>query len=60
MPNVYLIADSNHGFKMTAIGKLVAQHVVTGDDIQELKPFAFNRFENYAAFGSGITHSPWV
>jgi glycine/D-amino acid oxidase-like deaminating enzyme len=23
-PNVYMIADSNHGFKMTGVGKLLA------------------------------------
>ncbi|MDH3688088.1 MAG: FAD-binding oxidoreductase [Gammaproteobacteria bacterium] len=60
MPNVYMIADSNHGFKMTGIGKLVARHLVSGNDVGELKPFAFNRYEKGTSFGSGTTHSPWV
>ena len=60
LPNVYLIADSNHGFKMTGVGKLVARHIVTGEPVEELKPFALERFRRGEAFGSGVTHSPWV
>lgn len=60
MPNVYMIADSNHGFKMTGVGKLVARHLVTGETVEELKPFAFSRYENGTAYGSGTTHCPWV
>ena len=30
-PNVYMIADSNHGFKMTGVGKLVARLMAGGD-----------------------------
>ena len=60
LPNVYMIADSNHGFKMTGVGKLVAHHLVTGEAVEELKPFAFQRYEAGRAFGSGTTHSPWV
>ena len=36
LPNVYLIADSNHGFKMTGIGKLVELCV---DLVSELSGF---------------------
>jgi glycine/D-amino acid oxidase-like deaminating enzyme len=60
MPNMYMIADSNHGFKMTGVGKLVAQHLVSGQPVAELQPFAFERYVGGQAFGSGTTHSPWV
>ncbi len=50
LPNVFMIADSNHGFKMTGLGSAV----------EELKPFAFSRYERGQAFGSGTTHCPWV
>lgn len=55
-----MIADSNHGFKMTGVGKLVARYLVTGDAVEELKPFALNRYQTGEAYGSGTTHSRWV
>lgn len=58
-PNVYMIADSNHGFKMTGVGKLVAKQL-TGGDAPELKPFAFSRFAEGKTFGASNSHSPWV
>ncbi len=60
MPNVYVIADSNHGFKMTGLGKLVAKQVLDSQPVPQLKPFRFSRYAEGAAFGSGTTHSPWV
>jgi glycine/D-amino acid oxidase-like deaminating enzyme len=60
LPNVFLIADSNHGFKMTGIGKLVAQEVLGSTEVPELKPFSFDRYAAGTAYGSGTTHSPWV
>jgi methylglutamate dehydrogenase subunit A len=59
LPNVYMIADSNHGFKMTGVGKLVARHLM-GDDVRELKPFAFSRYAEGKTFGASQSHSPWV
>lgn len=59
-PNVYMIADSNHGFKMTGIGKLVARQTLGSESVPELRPFGFDRFANGHAFGSGTTNSPWV
>lgn len=58
--NVYMIADSNHGFKMTGVGKLVARHLARGHEVEELKPFAFSRFAEGRAYGSGVTNCPWV
>jgi glycine/D-amino acid oxidase-like deaminating enzyme len=59
-PNLYMIADSNHGFKMTGVGKLVARQIVGSETVPELEPFSFDRYEKGLAFGSGNTHSPWV
>jgi len=60
LPNVYMIADSNHGFKMTGIGKLVAEQVLGSQPVPPLVPFSFDRYAKGQAFGSGTTHSPWV
>lgn len=59
LPNVYMIADSNHGFKMTGVGKLVAKHLM-GEEVTELKPFAFSRFAEGKTYGASNSHSPWV
>lgn len=58
-PNVYMVADSNHGFKMLGAGKLAARYLM-GDDVAELKPFAFSRFAEGWTYGSTNSHSPWV
>jgi len=59
LPNVYMIADSNHGFKMLGAGKLLARYLM-GDDVPELKPFTMDRFAEGRTFGSTNSHSPWV
>jgi glycine/D-amino acid oxidase-like deaminating enzyme len=59
LPNVYMIADSNHGFKMLGAGKLAAKYL-TGDDPVDLKPFRFGRYADGHTFGSTNSHSPWV
>ena len=59
-PNVYMIADSNHGFKMSGVGKLVS-HLLAGDDkVAELEPFAFSRFAEGRTFGASNSNCPWV
>lgn len=60
LSNVYMVADSNHGFKMTGIGKLVAKELAGSQPVDGLQPFRFDRFAKGAAYGSGTTHSPWV
>jgi methylglutamate dehydrogenase subunit A len=60
MENVFMIADSNHGFKMTGIGKLVAEQITGSEPVDELRPFSFDRYAKGLAYGSGTTHSPWV
>jgi glycine/D-amino acid oxidase-like deaminating enzyme len=60
LPNVYMIADSNHGFKMTGAGKLVAKLLVGGNRVEELEPFALGRFAAGRTFGASNSHCPWV
>jgi glycine/D-amino acid oxidase-like deaminating enzyme len=59
LPNVYMIADSNHGFKMLGAGKLAAKYLM-GEDVPDLKPFAFSRYAEGKTFGGSNSHSPWV
>ncbi len=58
-PNVYMIADSNHGFKMLGVGKLLARYLM-GETVPELQPFAFSRYAAGKTFGGSTSHSPWV
>jgi len=58
--NVYLIADSGHGFKMTGVGKLVARHLASGERVPDLAPFGYRRFAEGRTFGGHNTNSPWV
>lgn len=41
--NCFFIADSNHGYKMIGVGKLVAQELC-GDKSALLEPFRFSRY----------------
>ena len=54
--NVYVIADSNHGYKMIGVGKLVAQELM-GDKSALLEPFRFARFEKGDLHP--VSHSPF-
>jgi methylglutamate dehydrogenase subunit A len=54
--NVFIIADSNHGYKMIGVGKLVAEEL-TGGDCQLLEPFRFSRFA--AGKLHPVSHSPF-
>ena len=58
--NVYMIADSGHGFKMTGVGKLVAKLLAGGEAVDELEPFALDRFARGRAFRTSNSNSPWV
>jgi glycine/D-amino acid oxidase-like deaminating enzyme len=55
-PNVYVAADSNHGYKMIAVGKEIAD-VVRGGHSSLLYPFRYERF----ATGDlhPVSHSPY-
>jgi glycine/D-amino acid oxidase-like deaminating enzyme len=56
LPNVYVAADSNHGYKMIAVGREIAR-VLTGEHSSLLHPFRFERF----ATGDlhPVSHSPY-
>ena len=58
--NAWVIADSNHGFKMIGVGKLTAQMLVYGDKPDELKPFTLGRYSTGGTFGDRNSNSPWV
>jgi len=54
--NVYVIADSNHGFKMIGVGQLVADDIL-GQRSTILEPFRLSRY----AQGNlhPVSHSPF-
>jgi glycine/D-amino acid oxidase-like deaminating enzyme len=56
--NCYFIADSNHGFKMIGVGKLVAQEIVHGKTAL-LEPFRFSRFEAGKLHPVSNSPYPW-
>lgn len=55
-PNVYMIADSNHGFKLIGVGREVAA-LLLGEGRAALRPFALSRY------GTGelhpVSHGPF-
>jgi len=55
-PNAYLILDSNHGFKMIGLGKLVANDIVGGGE-SRLDAFRLSRYE--AGVTHAVSHSPY-
>ena len=58
--NAFVIADSNHGFKMIGVGKLTADMLITGEMPWELTPFGFNRFAAGTTYGDRNSNCPWV
>ena len=54
--NVYVIADSNHGYKMIGVGKLVAEELLNGESAL-LQPFRFSRYERGELHP--VSHSPF-
>jgi hypothetical protein len=57
-PNVYVIADSNHGYKMIGVGKEVA-NVVLGDHSSLLYPFRYERFATGDLHPVSNSPYPW-
>ena len=55
-PNVYMVLDSNHGYKMIGVGREVAK-VLVGEHSSLLYPFRYERF----ATGDlhPVSHSPY-
>jgi glycine/D-amino acid oxidase-like deaminating enzyme len=57
-PNVYVIADSNHGYKMIGVGREVA-NVVTGGHSSVLYPFRYERFATGDLHPVSNSPYPW-
>lgn len=58
--NAWVIADSNHGFKMIGVGKLTAEMLVHERKPDELKPFTLDRYRTNNSFGDRNSNCPWV
>ncbi len=56
--NCYVIADSNHGYKMIAVGKLVADELM-GEQSALLEPFRFSRFAEGKLHPVSNSPFPW-
>jgi glycine/D-amino acid oxidase-like deaminating enzyme len=56
LPNVFVAADSNHGYKMIAVGREIAR-VLSGEDSSLLRPFRYERFETGDLHP--VSHSPY-
>ncbi len=56
--NAYVIADSNHGYKMIGVGALVARELM--DEPQDLlEPFRFSRYETGKLHPTSNSPFPW-
>jgi glycine/D-amino acid oxidase-like deaminating enzyme len=56
--NVYVIADSNHGYKMIGVGKLVAEELTNGKSAL-LEPFRFSRYAEGKLHPTSNSPFPW-
>ena len=56
LPNAYMVMDSNHGFKMIGMGKLVANDILGGGE-SRLEPFRLSRYEQGVTHA--VSHSPY-
>jgi glycine/D-amino acid oxidase-like deaminating enzyme len=54
--NAYVVADSNHGYKMIGVGALVAKELL-GESQALLEPFRFSRFAEGRLHP--VSHSPY-
>ena len=56
--NVYVIADSNHGYKMIGVGELVARELL-GEPQTLLEPFRFSRYASGKLHPVSKSPFPW-
>ncbi len=56
--NAYVIADSNHGYKMIGVGALVAGELL-GEPQELLEPFRFSRYETGKLHPTSNSPFPW-
>jgi glycine/D-amino acid oxidase-like deaminating enzyme len=57
--NVWVIADSNHGYKMIGVGDLVAKSIVAGETHELLHPFRFSRYAEGDLHPVSNSPFPW-
>jgi methylglutamate dehydrogenase subunit A len=58
LSNVYVAADSNHGYKMIAVGREIAR-VLQGEHSSLLHPFRYERFETGDLHPVSSSPYPW-
>jgi glycine/D-amino acid oxidase-like deaminating enzyme len=56
--NAFVIADSNHGYKMIGVGALVARELL-GEPQALLEPFRFSRYERGQLHPTSSSPFPW-
>ncbi len=56
--NVYVIADSNHGYKMVGVGKLAAQEIA-GETSTLMEPFRISRYAEGRLHPVSNSPFPW-
>jgi glycine/D-amino acid oxidase-like deaminating enzyme len=56
--NAYVIADSNHGYKMLGVGDLVARELL-GEPQDLLQPFRFGRYASGDLHPTSSSPFPW-
>ena len=57
--NVWIIADSNHGYKMLGVGELVAKSIVADSTHELLHPFRFSRYAEGDLHPVSNSPFPW-
>ncbi|MDC0936167.1 FAD-binding oxidoreductase [Pirellulales bacterium] len=57
--NCYFIADSNHGYKMIGVGKLVAEEIASDRKTALLEPFRFSRYAKGKLHPVSNSPFPW-
>ncbi len=57
--NCYVIADSNHGYKMIGVGQLVADEIHSDVSSQLLEPFRFSRYQSGKLHPVSNSPFPW-
>lgn len=56
--NCYFVADSNHGYKMIGVGRLVAEEIC-GETSELLEPFRFSRYREGKLHPTSNSPFPW-
>ena len=56
--NAYVVADSNHGYKMIGVGALVAKELL-GEPQELLAPFRFSRYATGESHPTSNSPFPW-